>query len=534
MKFLKNFILAILFLGGSATAAAQDTPAFPGAEGHGRYTEGGRGGQVVHVTNLNDDGPGSFRQAVKNHKPKTVVFDVGGVIALEKDLRIGDNTTIAGQTAPAPGITLRYYTVRPGSNNIIRFIRVRRGQERDVNDGADAFWTNHVTGLIIDHCSLSWSIDEVASFYDNNNFTMQWSTIGESLNHAGHGKGAHGYGGIWGGKLASFHHNLIIHVNNRAPRFCGARYGWEGYKQNKLYDKYGWQNYVQAENVDMRNCVVYNCGEGKCYGGPGGGQINMVNNYFKAGPSTKNASLLTQVSVGSPDNSKGHPNAYGMTSRYYIQGNTVEAAGIKMENRDWQGVKVDKKGVYNYNNGFFCSADSQKLYGDDVDHIVKRGVRYVNIKMQNPVPAGTVTTHTAAEAFNKVLTFAGASLHRDEVDARYAEEAKNGTATYKGSVGNTPGQLDIVADCKGYTEQTFPTSKRPEGFDTDGDGMPDAWEKANGLNPNDPSDGTAYTIDKQQWYTNLEVYLNSLVEDIMKRENADATNNFEEYYPASK
>ena len=210
-KKLTTLILATL----SLTMMAQ-APSFPGAEGHGRYVTGGRGGKVVHVTNLNDSGTGSFRQAVSGTDKKIVVFDVGGVIPLSKDVTIGANTTILGQTAPAPGITLRYYTLRPNGNNIVmRYIRVRRGQEKDVNDGADASWCRNLTGIIIDHCSFSWSIDEVASFYDNNNFTLQWCTIGESLNNAGHGKGAHGYGGIWGGKLASFHHNLICHVNNR-------------------------------------------------------------------------------------------------------------------------------------------------------------------------------------------------------------------------------------------------------------------------------------------------------------------------------
>lgn len=172
---------------------------------------------MIHVTNLNDKGAGSFRNAVSGNSKKIVVFDVGGVIPLASDITIGENTTILGQTAPAPGITLRYYTVKPNNNVIMRFIRVRRGQEKDVNDGADAITTWNKTGMIFDHCSFSWSIDEVASFYDNNNFTMQWCTLGESLNNAGHGKGAHGYGGIWGGKLASFHHNLILHVNNRSP-----------------------------------------------------------------------------------------------------------------------------------------------------------------------------------------------------------------------------------------------------------------------------------------------------------------------------
>ena len=154
----------------SAAALAQ-APAFPGAEGHGRYVTGGRGGRVVHVTNLNDSGTGSFREAVKSGK-RIIVFDVAGVIALKSDLKIADNITILGQTAPSPGITLRYYTVQPGSNNIIRFLRIRRGQEKNINDGADATWQRNKTGIIFDHCSFSWSIDEVASFYDNNNFAV--------------------------------------------------------------------------------------------------------------------------------------------------------------------------------------------------------------------------------------------------------------------------------------------------------------------------------------------------------------------------
>ena len=187
-------ILSIALFG--VTAAQAQAPAFPGAEGHGRYVTGGRGGKVIHVTNLKDDKngsiTGSLRWALKQSGAKTIVFDVGGVIALTDNLNILANTTIAGQTAPAPGITLRYYTVQPnGDNIIIRYIRSRRGQEKNVNDGADAIWTREKTGMILDHCSFSWSIDEVASFYDMNNFTMQWCTIAESLVHPGHSKGAH-------------------------------------------------------------------------------------------------------------------------------------------------------------------------------------------------------------------------------------------------------------------------------------------------------------------------------------------------------
>jgi hypothetical protein len=515
------------------TVRAQLVPAFPGAEGHGRYVTGGRGGEVRHVTNLNDNGAGSLREAVKGDKAKTVVFDVGGVIALEEELKIGANTTIAGQTAPSPGITLRYYTVRPaGDNIIIRFIRVRRGQERDVNDSADAIWAREYTGMILDHCSFSWSIDEVASFYDMNNFTMQWCTIAESLNNAGHGKGAHGYGGIWGGKLASFHHNLLAHVSNRVPRFNGARYGWTGYTKNKLYSEYKWENAVQAENVDFRNCVMFNWGDSNgCYGGPGGGQINIVNNYYKGGPATPDskANRVTQVSVGDEGNSTIEK-LRGLASRYYISGNTTETHGGKItHNRDWDGVDYDE-GTYTL-DGEPYTADPNAYY--DAPHVTINGVSCVKIRMEEPCPTGEVTTHDAVTAFSKVLDYAGASLYRDDVDARYKREVTSGNPEYMGSVTREEGLIDLVADVEGYTEANFGTSSRPAGFDSDGDGMPDEWEIANGLNPDDPSDGNDKKLDAKGWYTNLEVYLSNVVENIMRQGNADAQAAVEEYYPVA-
>ena len=548
---MKQKVFTLLAASLISAAAMAQAPAFPGAEGHGRYVTGGRGGKIVHVTNLNDSGTGSFREAVKSGK-RIIVFDVAGVIALKSDLKFADNITILGQTAPSPGITLRYYTVQPGSNNIIRFLRIRRGQEKNINDGADASWQRNKTGIIYDHCSLSWSIDEVASFYDNNNFTMQWCTVAESLTNPGHSKGAHGYGGIWGGKLASFHHNFIAHVMNRGPRFNGARYGWTGYTSNKDYDTYKWQNTVQAENVDFRNCVMYNA-QGTCYGGPGGGQINIVNNYYKAGPShsLKGTTLnglkvdvstgkergsqdrITQVTVSSSSNSdKKHPEYYEMTSRYFISGNTTETTkGTVTQNQDWKGVVYDK-GTYTY-NGEIYSADKKNFYGDAVAHQNINGVSCVKIKMDNPAPTGEVTTHSAAEAFSKVLAYGGASLYRDEIDARYMEEAKTGTAKYKGSITQSPGIIDKVSDVNGYTEANFGTASRPADFDTDKDGIPDEWEKANGLNPNDASDALTYSLDEKVYYTNIEVYANSLVENIMKAENQDALLDVDEYYPTT-
>lgn len=549
---MKQKVFTLLAASLISAAAMAQAPAFPGAEGHGRYVTGGRGGKIVHVTNLNDSGTGSFREAVKSGK-RIIVFDVAGVIALKSDLKFADNITILGQTAPSPGITLRYFTVQPGSNNIIRFLRIRRGQEKNINDGADASWQRNKTGIIYDHCSLSWSIDEVASFYDNNNFTMQWCTVAESLTNPGHSKGAHGYGGIWGGKLASFHHNFVAHLMNRGPRFNGARYGWTGYTSNKDYDTYKWQNTVQAENVDFRNCVMYNA-QGTCYGGPGGGQINIVNNYYKAGPShsLKGTTLnglkvdvstgkergsqdrITLVTLSTQSNSdKSHPEFYDMTSRYYINGNTTETTkGSKTANKDWKGVSYDK-GVPNL-NGEYYSPDANNFYGDAVAHTTISGKSCVKIKMDEPAPIGQVTTHSAAEAYEKVLAYVGASLYRDEIDARYMEEAKTGTATYKGSITKSPGIIDKVADVKGYTEENFGTGSRPADFDTDKDGIPDEWEKANGLNPNDASDALlTYSLDKKGYYTNIEVYANSLVENIMKAENQDALLGVDEYYPTT-
>ena len=535
-KLLRSWGLTIpmtLFLGvfNLSPIQAQDAPAFPGAEGHGRYVTGGRGGKVIHVTNLNDSGTGSLRWALSQSGTKTIVFDVSGYIDLKSQLNVSSNTTIAGQTAPGDGITLRYYTLYFGKsdNVIVRFIRCRRSQVKDVNDGADATWGRNRKNIILDHCSFSWSIDEVASFYDNLNFTMQWCNVTEALANPGHSKGAHSYGGIWGGKNASFHHNFLAHMQNRVPRFNGARYNWDG------YDKTLYENSIQAERVDFRNCVMYNWGNGNgCYGGPGGGYINMVNNYYKAGPGTSNKTRVTQVSVSDASNAGKNPFP-GYASRYYINGNYVTAASSP-ENYDWQGVIYDS-GLYTINGEKYI-ADPNHYYGENQTYEKNtNGVDCIRLKLDEPIDAGEVTTHNAQTAYEKVLKYCGASYVRDACDLRYAEEAENGTTTFKGAIVKRAGILDVINDPEGTEDPTtasYPTlreEKRPDSFDTDGDGIPDEWETANGLNPSDDSDGNAYTIDTKGYYTNLEVYLNSIVEDIMKGGNADAENAVDEYYP---
>ena len=522
--------------------AEEQAPAFPGAEGHGRFVTGGRGGQIVHVTNLNDSGEGSLRWALSQSGPKTIVFDVSGYIDLKSQLNVTSNTTIAGQTAPAGGITLRYYTLYFGNcdNVIVRFIRSRRSQVKDVNDGADATWGRRKNNIIIDHCSFSWSIDEVASFYDNCKFTMQWCTLGEGLANPGHSKGAHSYGGIWGGKEASFHHNYLTHVQNRMPRFNGARYEWTG------WDKTRFENTVDAERVDFRNNVMYNWGNGSaCYGGPGGGYINMVNNYYQAGPGTKNKTRVTDVSVGSSGNSTNEA-LRGLCSRYYINGNYVTAAS-EPENYDWKGVNYDS-GLKTV-DGEKYMPDTKHKYGEKADYTEIDGYSYISVKLNEPIDAGIVTTQSAQTVYDKVLSYAGASLYRDAVDARYMEEARTGTVTYHGKeayvdangkkypTSNTEGILDFINDPEKEENPNtasfppLPSNVRPEGFDSDLDGMADEWELANGLNPNDASDADAYTVDSKGVYSNLEVYLNQLVEDIMKAGNADAIDSVDEYYP---
>lgn len=535
---MKKTIITMAALAVAIASNAQNSaPAFPGAEGFARYTTtGGRGTdgttKVYHVTNLNDSGTGSLRWAVSQPGPRTIVFDVSGYIDLKSNLQIQSNTTIAGQTAPGCGITLRYYTVEftKCDNVIVRFLRFRRSQIKNVNDGADASWGRNHNNIILDHCSFSWSIDELGSFYDNRDFTMQWCNLTEALANPGHSKGEHSYGGIWGGKGASFHHNFIAHAQNRTPRFNGARYNWQG------YDKTKYANTIQAERVDFRNCVMYNWGNGNgCYGGPGGGYVNMINNYYKAGPGTSNKTRVTQISFSDSGNGGSNPFP-NYASRYYINGNYVTAAGDAAKDYDWKGVKYDKTILV---NGEYCMEDTLHYYGDDQTYVKNNSGRdCIKIKCDSPFDAGEVTTHSAEKAYEKVVAYAGASLYRDAVDARIAEETKNGTVTYTGAISKTKGIIDVVNDPEGTIDETtvsYPdlvSETRPEGYDTDGDGMPDAWEIANGLNPNDASDAVLKTLDTEKgWYTNLEVYLNSIVEAIVKAENADAETAVAEYYP---
>ena len=441
------------------SGASAQQPAFPGAEGFGKNTTGGRGGIVLEVTNLNDAGAGSLREAIANSNTRTIVFRVSGTIYLESPLNINaDNITIAGQTAPGDGITLAGYNLRVNADNvIIRYIRSRLG---DINaQEADAFTCKDQSNIIVDHCSFSWSVDETASAYGNKNFTMQWCIISESLYSSVHYKGQHGYGGIWGGSKASFHHNLLAHHSSRNPRFNGARY----------YTS--WQ-----EIVDHRNNVIYNWGSNSAYGGEPNeydankASINMVANYYKPGPATRKDQISYRIVAPDDDTTI---NSY---SNWYIDSNYV-VGHADATNDNW-------------------------TYGvQGITQAIKDQIRSLT-----PFAFDITTGHTALEAYAAVVQHAGASLpRRDTIDRRIVWEVENGTALYGGATyGAGKGIIDSQNDVGGFP-QLF---SAPAPADGDHDGMPDKWETDNGLNPGNASDGNGDS--DSDGYTNLEEYLNSI------------------------
>ncbi|QHL86728.1 T9SS type A sorting domain-containing protein [Nibribacter ruber] len=450
-------LVALLWSG--ANAQAQQL-AFPEAEGFGRFTTGGRGGAVIEVTNLNDAGAGSFRAAVLATGARTIVFRVSGTIKLLTPLPIKNgNLTIAGQTAPGDGICISNQTVTVDADNvIIRYMRFRLGDEAKVDN--DAIWGRNRKDIILDHCTMSWSVDETASFYLNKNFTMQWCLLSESLFRSVHDKGDHGYGGIWGGDHTTFHHNLLAHHTSRNPRFNGGgRSGING-------------GTYPNEHVDFRNNVLYNWGGNSAYGGENG-TYNMVNNYYKPGPATQSSKnkRIVQVSFeADPQFGVG----YG---KFFINGNYVHNNPTVTSDNWAGGVEYDS--------------------GIPVE-------QRPNVRLQVPIDYHMATEHTAVQAYEAVLAQVGASLKRDAVDARIIEEVRTGTATYGGAYGAAKGIIDTQETVGGWPE----LSSQPAPADADKDGMPDAWENQQGLNPNNTEDRNADADN--DGYTNLEEYLNSI------------------------
>jgi hypothetical protein len=461
---------------------------FPSAEGAGKYTKGGRGTvasptRVFYVTNLKDDGlVGSLRYALATTATsRTVIFSVSGTIHLNSNLSIKANTTIAGQTAPAGGICIADYPVSiSGDNIIVRYIRFRLGDKNQLkttpvncgvpvapftatckplngSGGDDAFGGTGRKNIIIDHCTMSWSNDEACSIYSGDSTTIQWCMISEPLNYSYHFETGdadfehHGYGGIWGGRASTFHHNLFAHCQGRSCRFDGSRNLDGGTTAGK-------------ENCEFSNNVIYNWGSYNVNGGEGG-NYNIQNNYYKYGLSTSNKKMV--INPGSAS-----PLPWG---KYYVSGNYVDG-NATTTNSNWLGAVVSGGSL----------ADT------------------TTIKVTTPFPNLGINLQTATDAYDAVLKSVGASLPmRDTLDERIINNVKNRTGKIIDVQGNyphaTPYSLTVAA---------WPTLATGNiSTDTDQDGMPNWWETKNGLNINLASDRNGIVSNG---YTNLENYIDSI------------------------
>ena len=447
---MTRLIMGMILLMGASVAGAAP-PAFPGAEGFGASATGGRGKDVYFVTNLDDSGPGSLRDALSKGD-RTVIFRVSGTIDLKSRLDLRQsNVTIAGQTAPGDGICLRgrELMIVNANNVIVRFLRFRPGDEQKAEH--DALSIRGSQNVIIDHCSLSWSTDSLNDVtHESGNVTVQWCILSEPLNESVHVKGAHGYGTGWDGRIikdedgtvrgggGSYHHNLIAHCASRAPRIG--------------YYKLG------RGLIDCRNNVIYN--SGSSYGGETD-DFNYVGNYYRPGPAgrRKPGELFT---------------IWADDARMYVAGNVFEGHDAVTKN--------NALGVH-------------YRQGTDRDGTPRGMPTAEKCLVAKAFEVAPVHTHNAEEAYQLVLERAGATRPaRDTIDQRIVDEVR----TRSGKLINTP------ADVGGWPE----LKSAPPPVDSDNDGMPDAWESAHGLNPNDPSDGRNPAGD--DGYTNLEIYLNEL------------------------
>lgn len=436
-------------------------------DGGGSATVGGaQGGTIYRVSSLEDTDPynpqmGTLRYAVNQTGPRVIVFNVAGTIYLKAPLEIKNgNISILGQSAPGQGICLADYpiVIKNTHDVVLRFIRCRLGNkslEKDPSADYDAISINDSRNIMVDHCSFSWSVDECVSCYGNKDFTLQYCFVTEALRDAGHPKGAHGYGGIWGGQNASFHHNLLAHHDSRNPRF----------DHDYVDTKY-------AGPIDLVNNVVYNWGGNSAYGGEGsthgkgGRHINFVNNYYQPGPSTGSdvntrlvdpwtkCSNCTDACGGSVD-----------APKIYLVGNTMSSSeAVTADN--WKGSTKTKS-----------VAGTDTRWTEGLTALKKE--------------------QTAAEAYATVLAKAGCSLQRDAVDQRIVEEVRNGS----GHLIDNPSEVGGWPELDG--ESTI--------VDTDKDGIPDEWETKYGLDPNNVLDAGKTTL--VTGHINIDVYLSDLVKD---------------------
>lgn len=432
--------------------------AFPGAEGYGRHARGGRGGVVVHVTNLNDAGAGSLREAVENDiGPRTIVFDVAGIITLKSRLTLSSSyVTVAGQTAPGKGIVIRgapfgFSGVKDG---IMRFMRIRLGAGQTF-DGTGLQGSDY---CIFDHNSISWTIDESFSSRSGKNITLQKTLIAEALNAAGHQNypagTKHGYAATIGGEIGSFHHNLLAHNEGRNWSLGGGLDG-NGYYSGRL---------------DIFNNVVYNWG-GRATDG-GAHQVNFVNNYYKEGAATNLSMMLTAEIEGTGKGSQA----------YYVAGNILQA----------------KDGSITCDGSNHSCGRRYRLSGGQV----------LDWDVWNSTPffPSYATIHSAQHAYKIVLSDVGATMPVwDDHDIRMVKETINGTTTTKGSVTGLPGLIDHQNDAGGY--ESYPSETRPSSWDADGDGMPAWFETYIGTSPHGSGFNDANGDSDENGYTNLEDYL---------------------------
>jgi hypothetical protein len=431
--------------------------AFPGAEGYGRFSRGGRGGRVIEVTNLDDDGPGSFRAAVNAEGPRTVVFRVSGVISLKSAISVAHpSLTVAGQTAPGDGICLRGYPVgtSAGSSDIIlRFLRVRVGDEARRSFDGMGLEGHH---SVFDHCSISWSIDEGLDSRTARNSTFQRCIISEALDDS-YQRHPHAFAVSIGGNMVSYHHNLLAHCTGRNWSLAG------GYDDAVRF----------AGHLDIRNNVVYNWRYRTTDGGAK--RVNFVNNYYKPGPATKMFTLM-KPDVGSPPDRQV----------YHVAGNVMEGHPEYEDN--WKGIVPN---------------------GD---------APLAEFKSENPLFPPYVATTSAADAYRDVLADVGALLPRqDAIDRRVIHEVRTGTFTYQWSKGHLPGIIDTQRDLGPDPWPVYKTYDVPE--DSDHDGLPDSWERQHRLNPaSPPNDFSDANADPDgDGFTNLEDYLNGLAGSLSTR-----------------
>jgi hypothetical protein len=457
-------------------SAAGNLLAFPGAVGAGKYATGGRGGEVYHVTNLNDSGEGSLRYGLETLKgARTVVFDVGGVISLKSVLCIpddGGDVYVAGQTAPGDGITLINYTfgAMGSSDVIIRDIRTRVGDVSGKSMGGMGISSCDHT--IIDHCSISWATDEGLSTRSASNITFQWNIIGESLHDSVHydagdrgsGTETHAFAASIGGYVGSFHHNLLINNTGRNWSLAGAM------EQDGV---------TYGGALDIRNNVVYNWRDRTTDGGAR--FVQFVNNYYKAGAESNTSLHLVSVD-GNELNTGDMQKLYASGNMKVAQnGQTLIGANVD----EWSSGKAKSGGKNSTND---------------------------TVRSNSPWFEPYVNTQSAEDAYRSVIASVGANYPKwDYIDSRYISEVTNGKYTYTGSKQKLKGIIDSQNDAGGYPNSSnFKGGTAPT--DTDGDGMPDAWESAHGLNPNDAKDGAIVSLSGDD-YTNLEMYLNELAGD---------------------